>query len=249
MSHPSSLLQRAVLQPRVANGYTTFCGVNGDGTRLAVGWDTGSERGVSTFVTRPGWPEGCRGTSWEEIPDLDLTTELDGELNAIALSGNGKRLAVGDCYNVLPSGCVKIFEFIYADYFDSSPKKPPSPPRAGPTAGISGAPLLQPGRHPPLCRRHGLRQRHARRFRLRPGRDDLDADRHHHFARHGCLGTAVAVNVDETLLAVGAKETGYFAGRVYVLAKVGGVFHLRDTIEAVDNGRPVWRGRRPLAER
>ncbi len=235
MSHPSSLLQRAVLQPRVANGYTTFCGVNGDGTRLAVGWDTGSERGVSTFVTRPGWPEGCRGTSWEEIPDLDLTADLDGELNAIAMDADGMRIACGDSYNSRPAGAVCIYEFSYA--MDAIAKVATLTPSGGVADEYFGA---------ACC----FNQSGTRLYVGAPGYDN-DAGAVYIFDLVGAawvqsaritlpgteaLGTAVAVNLDETLLAVGAQESDYFTGGAYILAKVGGVFQLRDTIEAGDYG-------------
>ncbi len=226
-------LQRAVLQPRESNGYTTFCGVNSDGTRVAVGWDTGSERGVSTFITRPSWPEGCRGTSWEEIPDLDLTATLDGELNAIAMDADGMRIACGDSYNSRPTGAVFIYGFNYN--MDAIDLEAIITPLSGSADEYFGA---------ACC----FSQSRGRLYVGAPGYNN-DAGAVYIFDKAGedwiqtaritlpgteALGTAVAINLDETLLAIGAQESDYFTGRAYLLAKVGGVFQRRDTIEAGD---------------
>lgn len=229
MSIPGSLLQRAVLQPRVSNGFTTFCGVNGDGTRVAVGWDTGSQRGVATFVRR--------GTSWEEIQDLGLTADLDGELNAVAMDGTGKLIACGDCYNAAPAGkvCVYAFNAVDDDITQQATLTP-----AGAADQYFGA---------ACC----FNSAGTRLYVGAPGYNH-DAGAVYVYERVGAvwtqtaiitivgseaLGSAVAVNQDETLLAIGAAETDYYAGRVYLLAKeAGGIFVLRDTIDPL----PDWQG-------
>ncbi len=221
MSIPGSLLQRAVLQPRVSNGFTTFCGVNGDGTRVAVGWDTGSQRGVATFVRR--------GTSWEEIQDLGLTADLDGELNAVAMDGTGKLIACGDCYNAAPAGkvCVYAFNAVDDDITQQATLTP-----AGAADQYFGA---------ACC----FNSAGTRLYVGAPGYNH-DAGAVYVYERVGAvwtqtaiitivgseaLGSAVAVNQDETLLAIGAKEADYWWGKAFLLAKDGGgVFQLRDTL-------------------
>ncbi|MFZ1537264.1 MAG: hypothetical protein WAT23_07775 [Chromatiaceae bacterium] len=229
--NPGMLTLKTILQPRESDGYTTFCSLNGNGSRVAVGWDTGHRRGVSTFVLK-------NNVFWEEVQNLSLTTELDGELNAVAMSGNGKRLAAGDCYNSLPSGCVKIFEF-NADDADITKTATLTPTGGAADAYFGRSCCFNPAGTRLYVGATGHNNDTGAVFIFDlvgttwtqaaiitlPGTDGL--------------GSAVAVNQDETLLAIGAAETDYYAGRVYLLAKeAGGIFVLRDTIDPL----PDWQG-------
>ncbi len=222
MSIPGSLQQRAILQPQQTSGYTTFCGVNAGGSRIVVGWDTGSARGDEMYA-RPG-------SSYEITKKLSLTASLASELNAVALSGAGTLLACGDKYNIAPTGKV----FVYTVAADGST--------------ITQAATITPPGDPDqyfgaACY---FNQAGTRLYIGAPGYNN-DAGAVYLYDLVGttwtpggiitipgakAIGDSIGVSFDEAILAVGSLETNYYEGRVYVMAKDGsGVFQLRDTLD------------------
>ena len=226
MSHPGVLKTRAILQPQNGDGYTCYCAVDGNGSRVVVGWDTGNQRWLDFY--------DLTEDAYAKSNDLNISGIIDGEISGMALAASGRFLAVGDPYNGNGRGRVAFYygEDIWGMRYCGLLEAPGTADilfgyscwlNAAGNRLYVGAPSYNNDQGAILVY-------------------DLTVDGNYSWITSNLVatitlpgtemfGSAVALSADETLMAVGNDGADYYSGQVFILAKDGGgTFQLRDTL-------------------
>ena len=226
MSHPGALKTRASLQPANGDGYTCCCAVNGDGSRVIVGWDTGNKRWYDIY--------DLTEDAYVKTTDSDISGLINGEIGAMAMAASGRFMAIGDPYNSNGKG------FICFYYGEDE-------------WGMRYCGNIEPPGTLDLLFGYScwLNAAGNRLYVGAPSHNndqgaiyvyDITIDGNYSWVSGNLIatitlpgteyfGSSVGLSADETLMAVGSDSANWYSGEVYILAKdSNGVFQLRDTV-------------------
>ncbi len=233
--------RQELLPNRNAN---TFVGVAMEGKRLVIGSDTGSLRVLNIYEQR--------GSLIEFVQGISVADRLTGEMNAVAVAGDGTLVACGDSYNSAnPSGAV----FLYNLAVGATQYGVPVNYTLTLAATLTLNPVVADAYFGAACCIN------AAKDRLYIGAPGVANDRGSVFifdkvgatwtrtqeipgpTGQDGFGTAVSASADGNILAVGASWADNYWGRAYIYVKDGnGIYQLRDTLVPGDDGGQFGQG-------